>query len=66
MEAAYGDPPTYATGTVETKKINIGEKSRNFGVKSRGFGVIEGIRQKQDRIWEAKVTDIDYNTVAPI
>ena len=42
-----------------------------FGVNIRDFGAEvgvssykAGIRQKPDRIWEVKVTGIDYNTVA--
>ena len=35
---AYEYPLTYVTGTVGTKKIDIGVKIRDVGVKSRDFG----------------------------
>ena len=34
---AYEDLPTYITGIVETKNIDIGVKRKYFGVKSRDF-----------------------------
>ena len=58
-ETVYEDPPPYAIGTLETKKIDTRVKKRDFSVKNRDLGVKSRYFGVKSRYW----TEIRQNLV---